>query len=659
MSNRQTSDELTPRNGHTLVVSPVARISGCQNQKEESLEDQVDHAKEEVAWLYTGPVEYRIISTRGKGEALDRPELAEIEAMIRTREVDLLVMEDVGRLVRGTEAVRLWGIAVDHGTRCIAPNDCLDTADETWEEELIAACRDHVGHNSHTSKRIKKKLMNRFRRHGGATAREIAGYEKPEGAKSYDDWIRVDELTPLIRKGAQILRESECYEAVAEWFNDNGMPVGKYCRNAIWDGKMVRRFYWNPLLKGVACRGTRMTVKHHESGRRKPVKNPDGPVYYECPALAHLAPVEFDELQLLLTRKNQIYRRKGKSGEDPLKHVPRKRTRFPGQHAVCWYCGRQLVWGANGTTDALMCNGSREYACWNSIGVPGTLTAGRIVDAVTAALARLEDFDDQFRQLVQDSVDEESPSLDELRRQLERDERSHERAREKVKAALLQWGPTSVVTDMNADLEREEVELSVRRAKLTATTGSRRELPGSVAELRQLFDEKFRELAVDSWEFGQLLRKIVPSIHTYNVRLCDGGHPLPRALVQLDLSGIAPDARRISGLGELLTMTLTLDLFEPPQRERIRPRAARLADEGLALKRIARVICEDDSTRESPTSTAVHNALKLNQRMRELGLETPCVPLLEPPDDYRKLRRHRSPKYQFRPVPDYERPALS
>ena len=77
MSNRQTSDELTPRNGHTLVVSPVARISGCQNQKEESLEDQVDHAKEEVAWLYTGPVEYRIISTRGKGEALDRPELAE------------------------------------------------------------------------------------------------------------------------------------------------------------------------------------------------------------------------------------------------------------------------------------------------------------------------------------------------------------------------------------------------------------------------------------------------------------------------------------------------------------------------------------------------------------------------------------------------------
>jgi hypothetical protein len=38
-----------PRNGHTLVVGIVARISGCAKQKEVSLEDQVDHGKEVVA----------------------------------------------------------------------------------------------------------------------------------------------------------------------------------------------------------------------------------------------------------------------------------------------------------------------------------------------------------------------------------------------------------------------------------------------------------------------------------------------------------------------------------------------------------------------------------------------------------------------------------
>src|SRR5690606_4922622 len=103
MAHRRSSAVLSPRNGHTLVVCVVARISGCQNQKEQSLEDQVDHAREEVAWLYSGPVEYRIVSTKGKGEALDRPELTEIEAMMRTRESDLLIMEDVGRLARSTE----------------------------------------------------------------------------------------------------------------------------------------------------------------------------------------------------------------------------------------------------------------------------------------------------------------------------------------------------------------------------------------------------------------------------------------------------------------------------------------------------------------------------------------------------------------------------
>ncbi len=52
-----------------------------------------------------------------KGERLDRPELKEIEDLLRTRAFDLLVCEDMGRLVRGTAAKDLFGIALDHGTR--------------------------------------------------------------------------------------------------------------------------------------------------------------------------------------------------------------------------------------------------------------------------------------------------------------------------------------------------------------------------------------------------------------------------------------------------------------------------------------------------------------------------------------------------------------
>ncbi len=127
----RSDNELKPRNSHTLVVGITARISGCANQKEMSLDDQVDHAKEVVADYDERQVEYRIIDTKGKGERLDRPELAEVEEAFRSGELDLAVQEDVGRLVRGADAVRLWGLAVDHGTRCIAPNDCCDTADDT------------------------------------------------------------------------------------------------------------------------------------------------------------------------------------------------------------------------------------------------------------------------------------------------------------------------------------------------------------------------------------------------------------------------------------------------------------------------------------------------------------------------------------------------
>ena len=124
-------DEITPRNNSCeLAVGVVARMSGCPRQKEASLDDQIDHAKEVVAEYYEGPVELRVVATNGKGENLERPELIVIELQLRTRELDLLICEDIGRVVRGAEAVRLCGIAVDHGTRVLAPNDCFDT--KSW-----------------------------------------------------------------------------------------------------------------------------------------------------------------------------------------------------------------------------------------------------------------------------------------------------------------------------------------------------------------------------------------------------------------------------------------------------------------------------------------------------------------------------------------------
>ena len=112
---------------------------------------------------------------------------------------------------------------------------------------------------------------------------------------------------------------------------------------------MVRRLTENPLLKGMPGRGFKHTVKHHETGRRISVQNPDGP---DLPGLPAPGPRRrrplCDEVNALLDEANKGCGRKPVNGVDPRHRVPRKRTRFPGQHARCWYCGRQYVWGGNG-----------------------------------------------------------------------------------------------------------------------------------------------------------------------------------------------------------------------------------------------------------------------------------------------------------------------
>ena len=150
-------NEIVPRNGYSLVVGIPGRISGCENQKEISLEDQVDHAKDVAYEMYDGEIEFRTITTTGKGERLDRPELLEIENWLRSRELDFLIVEDLGRIVRGAEAHRLCGIAVDHGTRVLSVNDDIDTNQPDWEARSMEACKEHMKHNEHTSRRIKQK----------------------------------------------------------------------------------------------------------------------------------------------------------------------------------------------------------------------------------------------------------------------------------------------------------------------------------------------------------------------------------------------------------------------------------------------------------------------------------------------------------------------
>ncbi len=649
---RKSEEKLQPRNGHSLVVGVATRISGCANQKELSLVDQEDNSREAIADLYDGPVEFRVIATKGKGERLDRPELEQIEAAYKSGEYDVFVYDDLSRLIRGGEAARLLGVGVDHGTRSICIDDGIDTFDETWEEDALNACSENVAHNQRTSKRIKQKMMNRFKKSGTTAKRPVYGYIVPDGAKSFDAWSKDEAATEHIHEGARILRRTFNGEDVADYFRNHQVPVGPCARNDDWNGKMVLRLYRNSILKGMPQRGNMATAKHHGSGKRSSRKNPKGPNYYEAPHLAFFEPAEFDDLVATLAERNARYQRKKVNGVDPRANIPRKRSRFPGQHARCWYCGRTYSWGGNGNNDHLMCSGSSDYFCWNSFHIDGRFVVDRVRAEITEVLYQLEGFDDQFRQILEEVQlrSEINPSAQ--LKQFEAEAAQVAREKDNLLAAIKNFGPKEMILNEIEAIEGRERDFARRRYLIEKAAKKPLLLPKSVAELRDKLEAQFQPLNDESFEFGALLRQIVPEFHVYLVRLIYGGHPLPRARMKLAFSGIAADIARVPSLDEMLTRVVTVDLFGAPQRERIREESVRLEAAGRGQRQIAADVPEQ------PTQTAVFNALALHRKMVSLGLDSPYVFLHEPPDDYLKLKRHKNRKYRFSRLDGYVPPDL-
>jgi hypothetical protein len=649
---RRSNEELRPRNGHTLMVGIVCRISGCQNQKELSNEDQEDNAKEKASELYDGPTEFRVISTKAKGERLDRPELEQIEVEYRSGEYDLFIYDDIGRLIRGGEAARLLGVGVDHGTRSVCLQDGIDTIDDTWEEDALNACSENVAHNERTSKRIKQKCMNRFRKFGQPTGRPIAGYIVPDGVKSYDGWVRDEQWEALIREEAELLRRTLDCAIVADNFNTRGFPIGKYALRKDWNGPMVRKFYGNSLLKGMPQRGAKHTVKHHGTGRRVSVKNPKGPTFYKAPHLAFFSEEEFDSLNALLDAANEHHRRKPANGCDPLRRRSRKDSQFPAMHSRCWYCGCHHVRGANGITNHLMCSNAREWHCWHSLGFDGPETVSKLVSLSCEQLGQLDRFEDQFREMVAAAGTDLEGKIADERRKLRQEQQLLEKQQANLVAAIKEAGPQLFLVAEIEAIKAAERELLLRVHQLDHHRPNQLVLPESMTVLRQMMEEEFQRLAIDSPAFAKFMRILVPEFFVYAVRLCDGGHLLPRAKVRLNLGGMFPDVNLVPGLSEMLTENFTIDLFEPPQRERIREESVRLANAGMKPRVIAMSIAE------RPTVTAVQNALALQRMMVALGLQTPYQLVQSPPEDYPKLKRRKHARYEFKPLDGYERREL-
>ena len=633
---QRRSETMAPRDGQVFRVAIIARISGGQFQKDISNEDQIDHAKQVAAELYSGPIDYHVIQTVGKGERLDRPELEQVRELLRSRRFDVLIAEDIGRIIRGAAAAELCGIAVDHGTRVIAPNDCVDTADINWEEDVIGACRDHVGHNAHVSKRLKQKLANRFSKFGGATSRPIFGYIVSADARTFDDWRKDPNAEPIIAAVIRILRETLNCSYAADRLNTLAVPTGPYTRTQRWTGRLVRNMVRNPLLKGQACRGVRHTVKHHETGRRVAVKNPNGPKYYPCPHLAYLSEDEFADLNARLDEKHKGYGRKPVDGRDLRQGVLKCRTRWPGQHVSCAVCNGRYVWGGHGVKDHLMCTNSRGYQCWNVASFDGVQASERLTQAVLAEIEKLPEFDEALIDRVQKRVNEVRASKDSDLATAKRELAKVEAELGNIVAAIAKVGVSEVLQHKLKDLSLSRTNCRNQLARIEKRQDGAFALP-PVEEIKRRARVELSELSISSPEFHATMCRLMPKLEVFPVRCIDGGAIVLRARVEVELASIANLPRDESADKQILRRNLVIDLFNPPQRVVNRAEIARLRASGMT-QRVA-------AAKLSLTVTAAQRASALDRLMQSRGLSDPYELITSPPQES-KWRRHLHPRFR-------------
>jgi hypothetical protein len=629
---------LTAKHGRLRVLI-IARISTV-NQDARSLLAQIELCKKWVRDRFPHDLEFVVIQSQGSGERLDREELAQAEEYVESGTFDVVIAEDLGRIMRRSRAVDFCELCEDYDTRLIAINDGIDTNEKKWRRNALFAAMKHEESNEDTSDRIKRQMDHNFSANGGCVNHIVWGIVKPPGCKGDAELSWDHKARKLIRAAIwKIEKQGQNLTEAARWLRQHGAD-GMTCKKL---GRLVR----DPILTGYRRRGMRRTRRLNKTGARRAVPAPEIQVLRRfCPNLQIISPARFERVNRLLEERNAKYK-VGADGIDPRKGRPKRRTTWPGAHLVCGICGRFFCWGAHGLTGHLSCAGVKDYCCWNTTSVNGKRAADRLADAIIGEVMALSDFDDVFLQELKQQSDCARSDRQKQQRALEERIQKLRDQIDRLTDSIAENEGSS--KGLNSALKKRENELAEVEQALVILNRT----PLRVAELPPLHSLKekakvaFGRLLADTSEVPALVRYLCPEIYIVPFRLIDGGHVVLRAVFDLHLAALVVDPRSDPTLDRMLVRRVIVDLFDKPQREAIRTRVM------AALQRDPRPTLKQIATELNVTETAVQHAVALQKQMTAAGIDDPYLRVTEPPADYNRQRMHRHPDYVFRPLPNF------
>ncbi|MFO0938372.1 MAG: recombinase family protein [Gemmataceae bacterium] len=556
------SKNFSPRLGDTLQVLGIARIS-TDKQDEKSLADQEALLRNWLIQNAGHKFELQMISGTGSGERLDREESSQATKAVESSRYDLVIMEDLGRASRRIHALLFCELCEDHRTRVIALNDSIDTSEENWRVMAGFASMRHEMYNKDTASRIKRTLKNRFVQ-GGVIGSLIYGYEKPPGTKSDSELKIIPEAKEVYDRIFRQLEDGATYIEVADKLNRASVQTGPYSRLKRWSAALVKKTVFNPILIGIRVRNGKVCYRDNSTGRRKtrPGRADERTERY-CPHLQIIDKERWLRVTSLLSARTESYRTSMKQHVDENGNRRfKKRTTWPGRHAICGVCGRLTYWNACGEKESIYCSGVKAYRCWNSLICKGKKLAEQLIDRLHEEIESLPDYDQalvgSIREKYNSFLVEKNKKLKDFDRRITENQGHIHR----VTDAISQVGLSESLKLKLSELEQIQANLLLEKRKLDSLAEKSPDLP-PLKELKTRARAALKNLDFDDPEFGRLMKRLMPNIVLLPYMLAEQKKKVLRCHVTINLTGIIGEMpAEVFGL--LVEKNVTIDVFDPP-----------------------------------------------------------------------------------------------
>jgi len=593
--------------GRPLRVTIFTRIS-TNKQDLASLDAQENLCRNEIARIF-GPnasIEWNVMRSQGSGERLDRPELLKLEDIIENRQTDVIIAEDLGRIMRLTRAQAMCEDCEDANIRLIAINDRIDTIGK-WKLAAMFASYKHEEANADTSERLQRQLDYNFMQ-GYCIQHRPLGLDLKPGSR-HDSDLSWDLKLKQLYRVMWYLAERKPVLQITRWLQSRGVNL---------NNKQVGRLLSNRIFMGERTRGATEGRRDNKSGRRKRVKaDPSKLLIRPVPHLQIITRERFERVQRYRQMIGDKFTVGADGSPDPRKGRPKKLTAFPGQRVCCGICGQLFYWGGNGQSDHMMCSGGRASAanpCWVKASFDGNLARERIVAAILAEVEKLEDFDDAFADLVRQEAEKVEDEGGDRIAALHKEISSVEKQIANVVAAVKQGLLVEQFAKEGKDLECRKNALQMELDQLERKPRSLLQIPTG-EEMRILARRNLADVLNRPNDVSDLVDRLISRIVVLPHRPIDHGDVVFRATVEIDLAALITFDRALSDQLNTLRRQPTIDLFDPPQRIAIRKQALaiRASSPTLTHEQIAKKIGD-------VTDTAVQRAFKLDALMHSLNV---------------------------------------